>query len=134
MRISDWSSDVCSSDLWQVVLDLAGLGFIDEIVEPARIAGQPGLPAVAVELNRRLAAPARFLAEGRIAAFIRLGCGVRAVREQLLGRRRSLPTLSRNADLQASGKLLTESAEEHTSELQSLMRIWFAVIYCKKKQ
>src|SRR3546814_19060431 len=109
MRISDWSSDVCSSDLrdigtvvdlraghvggdvgadveaadlcercgalkleapdarlvlpeqvqWQVVLDLAGLGFIDEIVEPARIAGQPGLPALAVELDRRLAAPAR---------------------------------------------------------------------------
>src|SRR3546814_18732597 len=103
MRISDWSSDVCSSDLleapdarlvlpeqvqWQVVLDLAGLGFIDEIVEPARIAGQPGLPAVAVELDRRLAAPARFLAEGLIAAFISLGCGVRAVGEPLLGRRR----------------------------------------------
>src|SRR3546814_16385758 len=104
MRISDWSSDVCSSDLleapdarlvlpeqvqWQVVLDLAGLGFIDEIVEPARIAGQPGLPAVAVELDRRLAAPARFLAEGRIAAFITLGCGVRAGGWPLLGRRSS---------------------------------------------
>src|SRR3546814_17139887 len=109
MRISDWSSDVCSSDLWQVVLDLAGLGFIDEIVEPARIAGQPGLPAVAVALDRRLAAPARFLAEGRIAAIISLGCGVRAVGEQLLGRRRSLATLARHADLQALRKLLDES-------------------------
>src|SRR3546814_20714515 len=115
MRISDWSSDVCSSDLWQVVLDLAGLGFIDEIVEPARIAGQPGLPAVAVELDRRLAAPARFLAEGRIAAFISLGCGVRAVGEQLLGRRRSLATLARNADLQAIGKLKPASERARQS-------------------
>src|SRR3546814_5561482 len=124
MRISDWSSDVCSSDLLrarhiggdvgadleaadlrqrrcaleleapdarlvlpeqvkrQFVLDFAGFGFIDEIVEPARIAGQPRRPAVAVELDRSPATPARFLVEGRIAALIGLSRGVRSVREQ----------------------------------------------------
>src|SRR3546814_7238360 len=124
MRISDWSSDVCSSDLLrarhiggdvgadleaadlrqrrcaleleapdarlvlpeqvkrQFVLDFAGFGFIDEIVEPARIAGQPRRPAVAVELDRSLATP---------------------------------------------------RSEEHTSELHSLLRISSAVFTLKKK-
>src|SRR3546814_14541688 len=87
----------------QFVLDFAGFGFIDEIVEPARIAGQPRRPAVAVELDRSLATPARFLVEGRIAALIGLSRGVRSVREQFLGRRRARAVRPRQAARKSVG-------------------------------
>src|SRR3546814_4961326 len=85
MRISDWSSDVCSSDL---------------IPRRARRAGA-GDP--------RVRAAARLDELGRAAD---RGAGVRA-RRAFIAQRRS---------------------EEHTSELQSLMRISYAVFCLKKKK
>src|SRR3546814_6879041 len=67
MRISDWSSDVCSSDL-----GIAGRALIVEVVDGCEIAKRPSA-------------------------------------------------------------ILTGRSEEHTSELQSLMRISYAVFGLKKK-
>src|SRR3546814_14808168 len=76
--------------------------------EPARIAGQPRRPAVAVELDRSLATPARFLVEGRIAALIGLSRGVRSVREQFLGRRPARAVRTRHAVSQPLDAVIAE--------------------------
>src|SRR3546814_9107666 len=92
MRISDWSSDVCSSDL-------PGLRAKDHGSRPDRGRGRRVRGAAAPE-------PA--------GAARRPGC-----RPQLLA-------LQRPA--QGEGR-----SEEHTSELQSLMRTSYAVFCLKKK-
>src|SRR3546814_1168788 len=95
MRISDWSSDVCSSDL--------GRGGVRPHGPVARHGPLRGLPLLedAPAGVRRLVDPGR-----RAARHHRRGRG------RLCRRRRS---------------------EEHTSELQSLMRISYAVFCLKKK-
>src|SRR3546814_2564713 len=106
MRIGDWSSDVCSSDL-AVETGEAGLA------APLRLA----------EIPERL--------DGAIAVvrlpFRRWSSLVdRAVREPLAD------ALARGAN----GVILITTgprSEEHTSELQSLMRISYAVFCLKKK-
>src|SRR3546814_3182224 len=120
MRISDWSSDVCSSDLalpqpdfdpgggafrQQQVDDLAGRAVAEQLPQGLLVPGD----AVAVdqgdEVLRRVAAQRRH-------AEVRVG-------RQEIGRR---------------GVQVGEVArsEEHTSELQSLMRSSYAV-FCLKK-
>src|SRR3546814_4638820 len=133
MRISDWSSDVCSSDLLKildcriyVLADTAKRNVV-EIGHNAGIAAK-GVALPAQEVIRRFpcaaAAPhiqARCV-EGQIIGTFDLPL------PQLLGRD------SGNSDrdlLQALFPLAGRS-EEHTSELQSLMRISYAV-FCLKK-
>src|SRR3546814_4206170 len=107
MRISDWSSDVCSSDL---VLDIAALRARQ--AEPACRDLKPigigcgGGESRAVETVDGSGANihARIAARG--------------------GRRRGLGCRD------SSGA----RSEEHTSELQSLMRISYAVFCLKKKK
>src|SRR3546814_4747296 len=99
MRISDWSSDVCSSDLIEiavVVPDRANhAGGVFQRIRRWRDGDIRGLPA------RRV--PGR--GGGRSAAQqCRCQCDVACLR-----------------------------SEEHTSELQSLMRISYAVFCLKKK-
>src|SRR3546814_1580515 len=106
MRISDWSSDVCSSDLFPG----------QEIAQLAREAAADDRQARAHRRSRRLVEEGdRFFRNiGAVAEEIdrhapvrRIGAFGRAVGAQrLLHARRS---------------------EEHTSELQSLMRISYAV-------
>src|SRR3546814_10105891 len=104
MRISDWSSDVCSSDLrvhqrWQVELREVGGR------EPAVAVGRPlhrGADAVAV-------------AEEDVVAHPDL---VAVVEHRAAGHREQQGV---------------ERSEEHTSELQSLMRISYAVFCLKTK-
>src|SRR3546814_5229066 len=91
MRISDWSSDVCSSDLE---------------VGDARAGGRVG----GEELRRPLAA-------GRL-----------EVAPQLDGAARIVAGLGHQHQADVVGR-----SEEHTSELQSLMRISYAVFCLKKK-
>src|SRR3546814_2384918 len=101
MRISDWSSDVCSSDLRHE----GELGF--QLIA-ARRHQQVG------EIHRR-----RTHAHANLA---RPGDGNRPVREH---------------DPGMIGKQfahLNSRSEEHTSELQSLMRISYAVFCLKKKK
>src|SRR3546814_2206085 len=106
MRISDWSSDVCSSDL--LVVDLrAGLG--------------GGVTAVLpVELTHE-----RAHALGVLDQAEELGVGGFQCLDQLAHR----VALDR-----ACGGLHRQlRSEEHTSELLSLMRIYYAVL-CLQKQ
>src|SRR3546814_8981267 len=103
MRISDWSSDVCASDL-------AGAAF------PGH-----GHPA------RRLRGTIRAAAGGRLP---RRG---RAGRVRLEGRRGHVRLRERAGRIRAvAQRARAGRSEEHTSELQSLMRISYAV-FCLKK-
>src|SRR3546814_7555382 len=111
MRISDWSSDVCSSDLEDghrahrhVVAD-----------DPATVLDQRR--ARMVELNR----PG----------------GAAQLQDGLVQHQESRGTDRMSAGDQSSGDvhrdLSVPRSEEHTSELQSLMRISYAVLCLKKE-
>src|SRR3546814_985761 len=101
MSISDWSSDVCSSDLVSAA-DAAGRG-IERALARAVLSGKLGfedLKRLALSVMNDIA---RSAISGGIGALFGGGGGL--VR-----------------------------SEEHTSELQSLMRISYAVFCLKKKK
>src|SRR3546814_1406329 len=98
MRISDWSSDVCSSDLEQAVQ-------VDENSTLSRMA--PGSP---------VADPLAVLRSPKLAKFL-----------QAAAQQYDLVCLD-------APPVLAVRSEEHTSELQSLMRISYAVFCLKKKK
>src|SRR3546814_4827844 len=103
MRISDWSSDVCSSDLRPVVLAL------DALLDPQLL--RRILDVHVFDRDRTavgLLEPLHDLPQGR---------GLEA--EDVVDEDRPVPVVRRS--------------EEHTSELQSLMRISYAVFCLKKK-
>src|SRR3546814_7815488 len=138
MRISDWSSDVCSSDL-VVLLLVIGLGQHRgrRVVHGPEVAGVAAV-AAAIEARRALqdAHPAPGLrrhdggAEAGVAAADHqhvegsLQLSARHVVFRFL-RSTILSTPVYNDILQGSNSFLR--SEEHTSELQSLMRISYAV-------
>src|SRR3546814_3947698 len=108
MRISDWSSDVCSSDL-MALLGTVGILVLLLVVRPlmARLLETPA-PADAVEQQMLLAGQPQPMAA-------------------LTG-----PTMSsETGDDMEDGSAIQQRSEEHTSELQSLMRISYAV-FCLK--
>src|SRR3546814_2512231 len=129
MRISDWSSDVCSSDLlvdalWGEDPPPAVRNGLQGLVSKLRralgssdvVAMRGGgyaldIPPDAVDVHRYEQAVA--------AARATLGAGDAADAIALLG----------SADSLWRGR-----SEEHTSELQSLMRISYAVFCLKKKK
>src|SRR3546814_4201998 len=116
MRISDWSSDVCSSDL----VDL-GLGQRHEspIVRPGIVEDR--------ENDRGLALELRFVDladDDAIVALARLD-------DALDDRRKFLGDVEIVGQQFLDGR---ERSEEHTSELQSLMRISYAVFCLKTKK
>src|SRR3546814_2598182 len=102
MRISDWSSDVCSSDL------LA-------LTEPCQLAIKstgPPLAVVAAISSEQPPAPTA----------VRRTAGYFAANGMNFDFSARLPIAFRS-----------KRSEEHTSELQSLMRISYAVFCLKKK-
>src|SRR3546814_7868030 len=113
MRISDWSSDVCSSDLCDL---------LDERIDPEALWLAPGRPEQA---GLSLAVACTFMqnripdiwTEGRFAR-LQAFCAEAA---ELEGFRR-WPHASMSKPLAQA-----PSTEGHTSELQSLMRISYAV-------
>src|SRR3546814_1573256 len=98
MRISDWSSDVCSSDL-----SLSG-----RLRPLAELEERRGLPT----RTRVFQVPPRVLIDNRAS--------------------------NTHTVVEVNGRdrpgLLHERSEEHTSELQSLMRSSYAVFCLKKKK
>src|SRR3546814_8031385 len=105
MRISDWSSDVCSSDLPGPYFHQYGTDIRETHCEidyhaPAR-------------LDELIAIAARISRLGRTG--FTLHCGIFRGGERL-------------TDIE-----IRYRSEEHTSELQSLMRISYAVFCLKKK-
>src|SRR3546814_1465862 len=129
MRISDWSSDVCSSDLQQALLGVGvrqlpsgpatgratyvqGVSLDRLLIDgkgrtPSGCPANPSLPDQSVKFGLRT--------RGRVIPFSALPEGVPQSREKNRPRGQQL------------------RSEEHTSELQSLMRISYAVFCLKKK-
>src|SRR3546814_1688009 len=157
VRISDWSSDVCSSDLQHhVALAVVGAQFLDGPVSWRIVPGRSG-GAVGEGDDDEVAGPVSFQhglaaamddvapAEGRQGGIDPL---------QVLDDGRSHPDTVQVGDgigghggllvvsvmrparrlAQRSGALRPWRSEEHTSELQSLMRISYAVFCLKKKR
>src|SRR3546814_9480989 len=100
MRISDWSSDVCSSDLRQSAWFLFGLAFI----------------VVYREVFETILFYAALWTQGNGGVMV-AGAGSAAL---IL--------------VAVAWAMLRYRSEEHTSELQSLMRISYAVFCLKKKK
>src|SRR3546814_4286622 len=121
MRISDWSSDVCSSDLrGPARADHAAAAFAHARGDrrSARATSRKLLPGRwrPLRLPASLARPVAALrAHARRAAAVRGRTSA--------GRRRRA----------GRDRLHLRRSEEHTSELQSLMRISYAVFCLKKK-
>src|SRR3546814_7667689 len=135
MRISDWSSDVCSSDLRVEV----------GAVERARLLAQRGRQlqrlAGAAHVQRHLRIrrlQALEVAQG-LAVVDALTVGahdhVARLEARLFGGRAGVHACHRRAAraVQAQRRGDALRSEEHTSELQSLMRISYAVFCLKKK-
>src|SRR3546814_1391939 len=96
MRISDWSSDVCSSDLLGSVLVT-----LSQNARNRSTRAEGGLPATIAALIAPIEIPA---------------------------------TQSISIPESASPSITPARSEEHTSELQSLMRISYAVFCLQKKK
>src|SRR3546814_4231641 len=116
MRISDWSSDVCSSDLG---VDAGTRERLDRFADALGLAFQVRDDLLDVEGDSAtLGKTAGKDAEQDKATFPAL-IGVQASHERL----------------RALGQAMDQArSEEHTSELQSLMRISYAVFCLKKKK
>src|SRR3546814_3085627 len=117
MRISDWSSDVCSSDLEHLRANPAFAAAIDPVLREELTDVMERMHAVMAE-NEQAINAARS-ANQRIATAI-----VNAVQAHQ----------SESAGYSAKGRSGKDRSEEHTSELQSLMRISYAVFCLKKKK
>src|SRR3546814_1291864 len=129
MRISDWSSDVCSSDLVeeQLALRLGG-GDLDDA---------PVLEDVLVHLGadpvHREADQAH--ADFGVEALDRLHQADVAFLDQVAERQAVAVVAARDVHDEAQVRMhQLARSEEHTSELQSLMRNSYAVFCLKKKK
>src|SRR3546814_6846594 len=122
MRISDWISDVCSSDLDRHV-DLARDGF-DFMLALGETRKEGATTCLSVNLPVALAAAPTYLArQGHPRSPADLG-GAAHIRH--------LDADGPRPILFANGSMLTRS-EEHTSELQSLMRTSYDVFCLNTK-
>src|SRR3546814_2164430 len=128
MRISDWSSAVCSSDLLYLRHHWAAEGGTARAPRLARpsarrrdaavllpAAGRPVLDAGRLGLDRRA-----------------LGCFASRLAPRRAGGGAPPSQVRSGAGVQAARR--PRRSEEHTSELQSLMRISYAVFCLKKKK
>src|SRR3546814_7428648 len=118
MRISDWSSDVCSSDLverkpaavWQNKGKLALIDVNGKVLQPVNVSAMPDLPLVVGPNANQQTAELNALMEA-----------APALKPMLAG-------------ATWVGNRRWDRSEEHTSELQSLMRISYAVFCLKQKK
>src|SRR3546814_1739641 len=124
MRISDWSSDVCSSDLIVLIRQRPGKGNAIFIT----IEDETGITNIVLwarqfeRYRRAIMASRLMLAEGRVQKS-REGV-VHLMASRIIDRTDLLDHLS-NTDCAPVGPnaLSRHRSEEHTSETQSLMRI-----------
>src|SRR3546814_3015644 len=118
MRISDWGSDVCSSDLHRAI---GGAERVDLIVLADHID--------AAERNRRRAAQRA----GRLHFPDHRPVGGVECRDVADPARR-IDDIAVDRGPAAEQRILEIRSEEHTSELQSLMRTSYAVFCLQKKK
>src|SRR3546814_1894981 len=121
MRISDWSSDVCSSDLMMMQVEaarsLAMLASLKADAEPAERAKAAAAAKVQIGKSGKFVGQQAIQLHGGMGMTDELDVG------HYMKRLMMIDTCFGNA----------ERSEEHTSELQSLMRISYAVFCLKKK-
>src|SRR3546814_8528803 len=160
MRISDWGSDGCSSDLAYRQLPF----YRDRLAEAGFVTGKPVTPAVWARIpvltrgELQVAGPALFCAElpsghghtyelstsgstgrpvkAKGTSLVQLIWQAITLREHLWHRRDFSGTLAAIRSLPSGAGVYPQGdrrSEEHTSELQSLMRISYAVFCLKKK-
>src|SRR3546814_3978787 len=145
MRISDWSSDVCSSDLAEQLAPAEGhragvedrqvvlvaVGHVE--VEQPRLQGVDVVVAaeadVAVEVQPGVERADRRAAAGRCLGVAGVEVFGQLVVEPVAG---VAPRQGRGDEPARAAQRHAHRSEEHTSELQSLMRISYAV-FCLKK-
>src|SRR3546814_4618692 len=123
MRISDWSSDVCSSDLWSVFLVSRGTA--------ARRGKKVGQGRCGVPDQR-----SGLLTDGafREAVLVRPATGKRRMARPSATKKHRRARILRYRTAGSSRLApIDDRSEEHTSELPSLMRISYAA-FCLKKQ
>src|SRR3546814_2158261 len=133
MRISDWSSDVCSSDLWQAKASALRLSRRDFALLPLWFAH----PRLALwPEGRDKHAPDCGGVEELCPERRRTHWSHIAKASTISMRRSSSCWLNGSRSPRPSGvtRQATARSEEHTSELQSLMRISYAVFCLKKKK
>src|SRR3546814_2191428 len=132
MRIRDWSSGVCSSDLHRARADaLHQRRHRGGVAEPRAVVHVVGAEGGADQLLEEIGLLVRALGRaeaGKALGAVRLIDLVEAAGSLL---QRLLP--GRLAEVRP-GIHRIDRSEEHTSELQSLMRISYAVFCLKKKQ
>src|SRR3546814_2920438 len=123
MRISDWSSDVCSSDLQYVLLHQGA--YVGPWWRVATQAGEKN----ALHAIRQPEIAILFQVQEDHAT---VNLAVRHIVAQLV--RHGVFLEAKGAPFGAPPCSLLRRSEEHTSELQSLMRISYAVFCLKKKK
>src|SRR3546814_2306133 len=121
MRISDWSSDVCSSDLLMNVFEKVRSEYVDKVDDKTLIQGAINGMLASLDphssfLDERDFTNLRTQTDGAYG-----GLGLTVTMED--GAVKLVPP---TAD--------TPRSAEHTSELQSLMRTSYAVFFLKKKK
>src|SRR3546814_3872975 len=122
MRISDWSSDVCSSDLLKDVIESINSAKFDRIKRYVTLEAPQYrilLRNADKFLDRLPPVPSRADMEA-------------ALHRELFNRETELKKQSTRIIKEAEKIDNYERSEEHKSELQSLMRISYAV-FCLKK-
>src|SRR3546814_2060967 len=121
MRISDWSSDVCSSDLTKLRRDARGTTLVEfALASPILIMFMLAVMQIGMTMQAYSALREVIGSGGRAAmvAYQDTSDGVMS-------------------ETQVEDMIKTRASarsEEHTSELQSLMRISYAVFCLKKKK
>src|SRR3546814_3944170 len=124
MRFSDWSSDVCSSDL----VGVFGSSIFD-LIPRIVLAFREKFPDVEVSLHTMSREEqVKALVERRIdVGFNRFFSDYSGLFWQTIASQRML------AAIPSENRLASKRSEEHTSELQSLMRTSYAVFCLTKK-
>src|SRR3546814_8894507 len=122
MRISDWSSDVCSSDLPPIAAEAAAANFEQDRADILAMAGN-------YRVSFNMQESTRWDPDYEVLEPKRSGGNevVRVIEDT--GRKIILQHM-----LVITGDADKSRSEEHTSELQSLMRISYAVFCLKKKK
>src|SRR3546814_9459918 len=153
--MSDWSSDVCSSDLGDchAVKDLsfhvehgelyallgtngAGKTSALEVIEGHRRASSGTVSVFGASPTDRAAVRPRMgmmLQESGFSPDLSVSESI-ALIGQLSGRSDVVDRVLETVDLRGKAHTRVSRSEEHTSELQSLMRISYAVFCLKKKK
>src|SRR3546814_3868127 len=130
MRISDWSSDVCSSDLADAILqcDETAADRAPALNEHLLIVAVVSGKAKCVWMYRRFA----HAIEAQVLLGIEGDVAIRNAQSMVCAH-----LINQGVDqfgFDSIGQEASKRSEEHTSELQSLMRISYAVFCLKKKK